>query len=98
MVYFLQCLLIILAYYPELQFDIQFCQGLDYISLILWAVLTFDVVVACRNALIFQLFMLGTVFVLCILVKSGHFGFKKAPMDSTSVASKIFKYLQLWRY
>ena len=31
--------------------------------------------------------LLGTVFRLCILVKNCHLGFKKAPVDSTFVAS-----------
>ena len=37
--------------------------------------------------------MLGTVFRLCILVKNCHLDFKKAPVDSTSVASlKSYSY------
>ena len=50
----------------------------------------FDVVVSCRNAHNFQLFMLGTVSMLCILVTNCCLGFKKAPIDSISVASSKF--------
>ena len=58
-----------------------------YISLKIWTVIIFDVVLLCINAQIFQHFMIGTVFRLCILVKNCHLGFKKAPVDSTFVAS-----------
>ena len=52
--------------------------------------MTFDVVMACRNAQNLQLFMRGTVSMLCILVKNCHLGLKKALMDSTSVARLKF--------
>ena len=43
-----------------------------YIYLKIWTVIIFDVVLVCINARIFQHFMLGTVFRLCILVKNCH--------------------------
>ena len=49
MVYFLQHIPAKLAC-PELEFDIQLCQGWDYVYLKLWAVIIFDVVSVCINA------------------------------------------------
>ena len=86
MVYFLQRILGKLAC-TELYFDIQLCQGWDYTGLKLWAVTAFDVFAVCKNARKLQIFMLGTISGLCILVKNHHFSTKKAPMDSTSLSS-----------
>ena len=88
MVYFLQCLLATLACPVIMCYSV--CPGLVYIYLKIWTVIIFDVVLVCINARIFQHFMLGTVFRRCILVKNCHLGFKKAPVDSTSVASLKF--------
>ena len=52
----------------------------------LWTVMIFDAVIAHRNAQNLQLLMLGTVSMLCFLLKNCHLG-----LDSTSVARCKFK-------